>query len=234
MIRVVAATGSTNADLLAAARSGAVEGSWLRALRQTEGRGRAERSWESPPGNLYASTVVRLGPADPPAPGLALVAGVALHEVAAAYVPGTTVRLKWPNDLLAGGAKLAGILLEREDEAVVIGFGVNLAHHPAGLDRAATDLRALSGAAPDPDSFMLNLSAALARWLRRWRGEGLAPVRARWLEGALPPGTALATTGPAGVRHEGLFDGLEPDGALRLRHADGRLEIVRAGDVQLI
>ena len=88
MIRVVASTGSTNADLLAAVRSGAVEGTWLRADQQTGGRGRADRSWVSPPGNLYASTVVRLLPGDPPAPGLALVAGVALQEVAAAYVPG--------------------------------------------------------------------------------------------------------------------------------------------------
>lgn len=233
MIRVVAATGSTNADLLVAVRSGAVEGSWLRAERQTGGRGRADRLWASPPGNLYASTVVRLRGGDPAAPGLALVAGVALQEVAAAYVAGPQLRLKWPNDLLVGDAKLAGILLEREGDAVVIGFGVNLVRHPVDAGRPATDLAALSGSAPDPDSFMLDLSATLARWLGRWRSDGLAPVRRRWLERAHPVGSAIATTGPLG-RIEGLFDGLEPDGALRLRQAHGDVQIVRAGDVHLI
>ena len=133
-IRTVAATGSTNADLLELARSGAVEGLWLVAERQTAGRGRQGRTWESPPGNLYASTLVRLRRDDPSAPGLALVAAVALHEVVAAVLTGGRrggLLLKWPNDLLLDGAKLAGILLERADDAVVIGVGVNAQHHPA-------------------------------------------------------------------------------------------------------
>lgn len=232
MITVLSTTGSTNADLLAAARGGALEGVWLRAERQTSGRGRLGRAWSSPPGNLYASTLVRLRAQDPPAPGLALVAGVSLEEVAAAYAGAAAFMLKWPNDLLAGGAKLAGILLEREGEAVVVGFGVNLAGHPQ-LDRATTDLATLTGAAPDPHAFCTDLAQAFARWLARWRGEGLEPVRRRWLSRASPSGTALATTGAHG-RVEGLFDGLEPDGSLRLRRADGRVEIVRAGDVQLL
>jgi BirA family biotin operon repressor/biotin-[acetyl-CoA-carboxylase] ligase len=233
MIRVVGVTGSTNADLLAAARAGEPEGVWLRADRQTAGRGRAQRFWVSASGNLHASTLVRLRPGDPPAPGLALMAGVAMQEALAAHAPGLVLRLKWPNDLLAGEAKVAGILLEREGEAVVIGFGINLATHPEGMDRPTADLGSLAGSAPDPDALLLTLAAAVARWLARWRVEGLAPVRQRWLDCAHPVGSALAVSGAHG-RMEGLFDGLERDGALRLRRADRSVEIVRAGDVQLI
>ena len=188
---------------------------WLRAERQTGGKGRQGRAWQSPPGNLHASTLVRLGPGDPPAPTLALVAAVALHEVVVDLRPGDA-RIKWPNDLLFDGAKLAGILLERQGDAVIIGFGVNLAHHPAGLDRPVDQPRRARRHGARPGPFLEILAAAFARWLGRWRDEGLAPVRAAWLAAAHPLGTALST--PEG---EGLFDGLDESGALRLRLADG-------------
>jgi BirA family biotin operon repressor/biotin-[acetyl-CoA-carboxylase] ligase len=227
MIRTVPETGSTNDDLAALARDGAAEGLWLRAERQSGGRGRQGRAWSSPPGNVYASTLVRLRPGDPPAPTLALVAAVALHETASLYAPG--ILIKWPNDLLAGGAKLSGILLERAADAVVIGFGVNLAHHPSDIERPATSMAALAGAAPEPDAFLGTLADTFARWLGRWRSEGLAPIRRAWLGAAHPLGTALTTAG-----EEGLFDGLDETGALRLRLADGTVRIVHAGDVFLI
>ena len=166
-------------------------------------------------------------PGDPPAPSLALTAAVALHEVASIYAP--AVQIKWPNDLLFGGAKLAGILLERQDEAVIVGFGVNLAHHPHQLDRPATSLAELAGIAPEPAAFLEILAGAFERWLARWRGEGLAPIRRHWLGAAHPLGTALAT-----ADGEGLFDGLDESGALRLRLADGTTRMIAAGDVFLI
>ena len=230
-IRVVAETGSTNADLLAAALTGAAEGEWLVAERQSSGRGREERAWSSPPGNLYASTLIRLRPGDPPAPGLALMAGVALAETARVF--GVDASLKWPNDLLLGGAKLAGILLERQGDAVVAGFGVNLAHHPEQLGRPVTHLGA-HAPAPEPRAFAEALAESFARWLSRWRGEGLAPVRTRWLEAAHPIGTALSAAQGDGTRIEGLFDGLTEDGALRLRLADGTGHVIHAGDVFLL
>jgi BirA family biotin operon repressor/biotin-[acetyl-CoA-carboxylase] ligase len=233
-MRTVGETGSTNEDLIALARAGAPEGYWLRAERQNRGRGRHGRVWDSPQGNLHASTLVRLVPGDPSAPTLALTAAVALHETAALFAPEADLMLKWPNDVLAGGAKLAGILLEREGEAVVVGFGVNLAHAPAGLDRRATSLAALSSAAPAPAAFLHALVPAFARWLGCWRSEGLPPVRHRWLAAAHPPGTPLAAATADGTRIEGLFDGLEDSGALRLRLAGGGTEIVHAGDVFLI
>jgi BirA family biotin operon repressor/biotin-[acetyl-CoA-carboxylase] ligase len=233
-IRTVAATGSTNDDMLAEAAAGAAEGLWLRADCQTGGKGRQGRDWESPRGNLYASTLVRLRPADPPAPSLALVAAVALHETLALFAAGAPIAIKWPNDILAGTAKLAGILLERVDQCVVAGFGANLAAYPPVTSRPATSLAELGAAAPDPQLVCETLSESLARWLARWRGEGLAPVRAAWLAAAHPRGTALSTHGPDGHRLEGLFEGLDGGGALRLRLADGSIHIVHAGDVFLI
>jgi BirA family biotin operon repressor/biotin-[acetyl-CoA-carboxylase] ligase len=223
MIRTVAETGSTNDDVAELAREGVPEGTWLRADRQTGGKGRQGRAWQSPPGNLHASTLVRLQPGDPPAPTLALVAAVALHETAGPHAP--EARIKWPNDLLVGGAKLAGILLERQSDAVIVGFGVNLAHHPDDLDRPATSLT--PPVAPDP--FLRRLAATFEAWLARWREQGLAPVCTAWLAAAHPIGAALTAGGARGT-----FDGLDETGALRLRLEDGGLRVIHAGDVFLI
>ncbi len=213
------------------ARLGAGEGLWLRAERQDAGRGRQGRAWQSPPGNLYASTLVRLRPSDPTPATLALVAAVALHEAVGVF--GVTAQVKWPNDLLIDGAKLSGILLERIGDAVILGFGVNLAHHPDLPDRRSTSLAA-HGSAPDPDGFAQVLGEAFERWVARWRGEGLAVVRDRWLAAAHPRGTALTARLADGQSHDGLFDGLTGDGALILRLADGTPHVIHAGDVFLI
>ena len=220
--------------MLALAASGTAEGLWLRAERQISGRGRQGRAWASPIGNLSASTIVRLRSSDPAAATLALVAAVAVEEAVGVYLPrGTGAKLKWPNDLLVDGAKICGILLERAGDAVVIGIGVNLAHHPDGLDRPTTSLAAL-GVTPDAAGFAETLAEGFARWLARWRGEGLAPVRQRWLERAHPVGTALTAALPDGSAVQGLFQGLDADGALILRLADGSSRVIHAADVFLI
>ena len=215
------------------ARAGAAEGLWLRAGSQTGGKGRNGRQWISPPGNLYTTTLVRLQPSDPFAPSLALVAAIALHETASAYAAERKLTLKWPNDLLHDGAKLAGILLEREDDAVAVGIGVNLAHRPDVPDRPATDLALLTGAAPDPATFLDDLAASFDRWLGAWRGEGLGVIRGEWLRRAHPVGAALSVS-LAGEKIDGLFDGLDEAGALRLRLADGSVRVIQAGDVFLL
>jgi BirA family biotin operon repressor/biotin-[acetyl-CoA-carboxylase] ligase len=186
----------------------------------------------APPGNLSASTLVRLHPADPPAPSLALVAAVALADAVEAF--GGRPQIKWPNDLLIEGAKLSGILLERVDEAVVIGLGVNLAHHPDAIDRPATSLAEVLGRAPEPDAFLEELAGRFAHWLAHWRSEGLATVLSRWLEKAHPIGTALRVRQPDDTRLDGVFDGLDATGALRLRLADGAVRVIHAADVFLM
>ncbi|MGE0179847.1 MAG: biotin--[acetyl-CoA-carboxylase] ligase [Sphingomonas sp.] len=227
MIRTVTETGSTNDDIASLARDGAAEGLWLRAERQSGGRGRQGRTWLSPPGNLHASTIVRLRPGDPSAPTLALVAAVALHDVVASHV--ASVRIKWPNDLLVDGAKIAGILLEREGDAVIAGFGVNVAHYPVGLAQPTISMTALGGDPPVASSLCERLARAFAMRLEEWRGEGLGPVRAAWLAAAHPIGTPLATG-----EGKGFFDGLDDSGALRLRMADGQCRLIHAGDVFLL
>ncbi|ATY34418.1 biotin--[acetyl-CoA-carboxylase] ligase [Sphingomonas psychrotolerans] len=218
--------------MLELARSGAAEGLWLRAERQTGGRGRQGRAWASPEGNLFVSTVVRVRPGEPPAATLALVAAVALEETVSTFLRLGGVVIKWPNDLLLDGAKLSGILLERADDAVVIGFGVNLAHYPTDLDRPATSLAA-HGAAPDPGIFAETLAESFARWLSRWR-DGIAPVRDRWLARAHPIDTALTARLADGSAVDGLFGGLDAQGALILRLADGTTRVIHAGDVFLL
>jgi BirA family biotin operon repressor/biotin-[acetyl-CoA-carboxylase] ligase len=233
LIRHIATTRSTNDDMAALAREGTPEGTWLRADTQVGGRGRQGRPWVSPPGNLYASTLVRRLGGDPPAPSLALVTALALDGLLQGWLGPDRLMIKWPNDLLADGAKISGILLEGADGAVVVGIGVNLAYHPTDIDRPATSLAALGFSAPDPADFAEELAASFASWLSRWRSEGLGAILARWQARAHPPGTALRVNAPEGAL-EGLFDGLDGDGGLRLRTSDGVLHLVHAGDIFLL
>lgn len=218
---------------------GAPEGTWLRADRQTGGRGRSGRTWVSPPGNLYASTLVRLRDGDPSSPTLALTAGVALHAALSpifSHLAGTRkaeLLLKWPNDLLVDARKLAGILLERVDDFVIVGIGANLASHPGESERPSTDVAAETGAALTPDAFVTDLARRFAGALARWR-ESLVDIQAAWLAAAHPIGTPLSTHDAAGLRVAGTFDGLAPDGACRLRLADGAIRLIHAGDLFLV
>lgn len=205
------------------------EGEWLVALRQDQGRGRHGRSWESIEGNFTGSTIVELRRSDPPAPALALVAGLALIEAVGGASPSSELMLKWPNDLMLNGAKLGGILLERSGDRVVAGFGVNLAGAP---DIPGRRTASLSGATT-PQAFAPMLAASFARLLAAWR---LAPPDAfakAWLARAHPLGTSLEVHASPDERVAGRFDGIEPDGAMRLRLDDGEVQLIRAGDVTL-
>ncbi|MGE3691420.1 MAG: biotin--[acetyl-CoA-carboxylase] ligase [Novosphingobium sp.] len=230
MIERVSETGSTSADLAARLRSGDAlpEGFWLIADRQSAGRGRQGREWLDAAGNFMGSTIVRPGFGDPPASSLALVAGLAVHEAVSPWVTAPRkALLKWPNDLLIGKAKLAGILLEQVTDTVIVGIGVNLAAAPQLADREAISLAGL-GKAPDRDTFAESLSQGFARELERWRNFGLEPVVNRWLAAAHPRGTRLSADGVVGA-----FAGLTAEGALQLRLADGSLRTIHAGEVTL-
>lgn len=234
MIEHLTETDSTNRLLADRAASGAPEGHWIRADRQTGGKGRQGRRWESPVGNLYASTLVRLREGDPPAPTLALVAGVAVWEATALSVDDDhDLRIKWPNDLLLDRAKLAGILLERHNDAVIVGIGVNLVHAPA-IEGRTTAALADVGPSPDAATFCETLADTFARELATWRGAGLAETRRRWLARALAPGSPLGYHGENEQRHDGLFETLDEGGTLILRRADGSRMTVTAGDVDLL
>jgi len=193
------------------------------------GRGRQGRAWVSPQGNFYGSTLVELRPADPPAQTLSLVAGLALIEAVDAAVPAQPLMLKWPNDLLLSVRKLAGNLLERSGDRVVIGLGVNLASAPDVPGRLSASLSARI----TPDAFAPLLAGSFERLLKLWRESAPELVAQAWLARAHPIGTPLAVHSSADERISGRFDGIEADGALRLRLDTGALEIVRAADVEL-
>jgi len=236
LISAVAATGSTSADLLARLRAGEFlsEGDWLVADRQTAGRGRLGRDWSDGAGNFMGSTVVHRRFGDPPAPSLALLAGLALHSVVTPLL-GDKVhpQLKWPNDVMVGAAKLAGILLEAQGDSIVIGIGVNLAAAPQLLDRA-TGAIADFAPAPDRDAFAHALAVAFDTELERWRTVGIAPMIRRWLAVAHPVGTPLMVTGSAGEPPlAGRFGGLDANGGLQLLLPDGTTHAVHAGEVAL-
>lgn len=226
-------TASTSSDLLARFSQGepVEEGYWLVADRQSAGRGRQGRSWLDGAGNFMGSTAVRLHPQDPPAPSLSFVAALAVYEALLAHLANPrALSLKWPNDVLLAGAKLAGILLERSGDTAVVGIGVNLASAPTLPDRAVGDMRSM-GPAPARDTFARDLMLSFDRELGRWRQFGLEPILSRWLAAAHPLGSPLSVHAGDGMRVAGEFAGLEPDGALRLRLADGALRVIHAGDV---
>lgn len=226
MIETVAATGSTNADLAARLGSGEAipDGFWLRAARQSAGKGRSGRHWLGEPGNLFCSTVVNLQAGDPSPATLALVAGLAVHDALA----GIGTCLKWPNDLLIQGAKVAGILCEMIDRTVIVGIGVNIASAPDLPDRATTAL-VMHGDRRNAAAVLEAIAGAFAVRLAQWRGAPLAATLAAWEARATPRGTAISVHAEGVVT--GAFDGLADDGSLRLRLADGTIRAIYAGDV---
>ena len=236
---------STNAEALRLAARGEASGLWVVARSQARGRGRGGRDWSSPPGNLYASHLLRLACPLATVQQLTLLAPIALFDAVAALlgVPRRSdrLRLKWPNDLLAGGAKISGILLESTiipdgGSVLVMGFGLNLASHPPALDQPATHLAA-QGCDATPEQALAALAESMAVWLTQWdEGRGFAAIRAAWLERAGAIGELLrvrTSSDPAVPRVEGTFAGLDAAGALLLDHSDGSQSRHIQGDVAL-
>jgi len=166
---------------------------------------------------------------DPPAQTLSLAAGLALGEAIDVAVAGEDPTLKWPNDVMLRGKKLAGILLERSGDRVAVGMGVNLASAPEIPGREITSL----GGRIAPEAFAPLLAGSFSQLLELWRTSEPGPLVQAWLARAHPIGTALIVHVGLDETVSGCFDGLEADGALRLRRDDGRIDVVRAGDVEL-
>ncbi len=183
----------------------------------------------SPRGNFYGSTLVDLRRSDSQPQTLSLAAGLALIEALDAGAPGQALMLKWPNDVLLSGRKLAGILLERSGHRVVIGFGVNLSSAPDLQERQCASLAGRI----TPEAFAPLLAASFARLLHLWRESEPMFIAKAWLARAHALGTRLNVHSSSNEMVSGRFDGIEADGALRMRRDDGALDIIRAGDVEL-
>ncbi len=226
MMEMVETIGSTQAEMRRRAEAGAPEGALL-ALRQSEGRGRMGRAWASEGGNLHLSLLLRLPGhacrAWMPGPW-ALLAGLAVREAALALLPGAPLRLKWPNDVMAGGRKVAGVVIDAGPGWVVIGVGTNVTHAPQVPGRQTACL-ADFGAAPDLVALGEAVVAALGRWRATYERDGARPVLAAWADAGHHSGERLRVGSL-----DGAFAGLAPDGAMLL-DVDGHMHRVVAGEV---
>ncbi len=209
---------STNDTALEYAALGAPDGTIILAHTQTQGRGRQGRVWQSLPGNLNASFIMR---ADATlAPQLGFVLSLAAADAIKHYAPQQAVTCKWPNDILLNGHKVAGILIESDGATppvYIAGIGVNLAAHPL-MDTLypVTSLQAVVGSAPHPEEFIITLAQYLLTYQRRAMSDGFAAIRNLWLQRAANLGETITVRTPQQTII-GVFDGLGADGALLLR-----------------
>ena len=229
---------STNEVAMQRANAGRTGPLWIAADQQTGGRGRCGRSWASPPGNLSNSLLLTINRPPMVLAQLALVAGVAVHDAIGRLAPTLPTTLKWPNDVLIGDAKICGILIESQLAAggqahnVVVGIGINLAHHPDLPDRRATSLAA-QGVTATPRQAWQQLSAAFAGWLAVWsEGDGFSAICQSWQDRAVGIGSEVSVRAGGDVIF-GRFGGLDTDGAMLLELPGGQRRRITFGDVHI-
>ena len=228
--------GSTNDEAKRLARAGAEEGTVAWALEQTAGRGRRGRVWASPRDNLYASVIVRPNCPVHRAAQLGFVAGLAVGDTLGAALDRLEgLSYKWPNDVLVHRRKIAGILLESElgegtaPEFVVVGVGINLASSPGDAEFPATSIAEQGLGRVLPADALEGFAHHFQAWVRHWRENGFAPVRAVWRARAMSLGEAIRVQLEAATLH-GRFIDIDQEGALLLENA-GQLRRISAGDV---
>jgi BirA family transcriptional regulator, biotin operon repressor / biotin---[acetyl-CoA-carboxylase] ligase len=230
-VRHHASIASTNDEAARLAREGAAHGTVVHADAQTAGRGRFSRRWSSPPGNLYVSIVLRLGLLPARRTEIGFVAALAVADAVEALLPRhVRATLKWPNDVLVQGGKIAGILLEDASDALVLGIGLNVLQAPTGVSYNVSTIVGCGGLAT-VDGTRSRLLAALSDWLTVWQQNGFAAIRGAWLARAHPQKAPLSVH-VADSYVTGQFAGLDVDGALLLDTPGGRVRII-AGDVSL-
>jgi len=227
---------STNAEARRRAEAGEAGPVWITAGRQTAGRGRRGRAWSTETGNLAATllTTTHAPPAE--AAQLSFVAALAACDLADTCLGAGAARLKWPNDVLVFGTKAVGILVEsgsRPDGRLwlAVGIGVNLAHAPTGTERPATSFAEhMAGPPPKPGDAIEVLARRFEVWRKLWTTQGFAPIAQGWTARAQGLGERCEARLPNRTL-VGVAEGLDLDGALRLRLDDGALERITAGDV---
>lgn len=228
---------STNEEAQRLASAGDVSNQWIAARAQTQGRGRRGRSWSSPEGNLYVTAVFHEPEGIPAATRIPFVAAIAVADTIRQLAPGSEPRLKWPNDVRVDGAKMSGILVEAGNSVhgawIACGIGMNVSFAPDNAGQAATSLADLRGdASVTPDIALESLRPSFADRLAEARMDFSSTLEA-WIKSAEGVGQTVSVT--VGDNHvQGIFEGLEPDGALSLRLPDGQSRVIRAGDVSLV
>ena len=227
---------STNQEAKRRAAAGVTSPLWIVAARQSEGRGRRGNAWQSLLGNLAATLLIRPERRAAECAQLSFAAALAVSDMLAGFAPHAHLGLKWPNDVLADGRKIAGILLESESKAdgtaawLAVGIGVNLAAYPDDVELPATSLAVQGILPPTPRDAMLDLAAAFAKWYEVWRTQGFAPVREAWLARASGLGSRVRAR-LAKEEIVGVFQGIDESGALLLGLAGGVTRAIAAGEV---
>lgn len=227
---------STNAEARRRAEAAEAGPVWITAKRQTAGRGRRGRAWETGEGNLAATLLFTTDKPPAEAAQVSFVAALAVADLASAYVPASVVSLKWPNDPLIAGKKASGILVESGAGPngglwIAVGIGVNLASAPLAAERPATTFAEhMVAPPPKPLEALTQLAEAFERWRSLWDSAGFPAIADAWTARAHGLGQpCTARLGSETV--EGVAEGLDPDGSLRLRLADGGIRRITAGDV---
>jgi len=229
---------STNEEAKRRARDGAEDGTLIWAQEQTAGRGRGGRDWASPRGNLYCSVVTRpeCTLAEAAQLGFAACLGVG-GGVGSLVPPLTELHYKWPNDVLLNGRKVSGILLETASlpegglDWLIVGVGINVASRPRDTAFAATSLADTGAGAVEVATVLTAFCRQFLSWVNRWLDEGFAPLRQAWLIRAKGVGEPITVRLGDGRVLEGVFQGLDPRGALLLQTADGATRTIDHGDV---
>lgn len=229
---------STNAEARRRAEAGEAGPLWIAARSQTAGRGRRGRNWRTDTGNLAATLLMRTKRSPADAARMSFVAALAVYDLVEGFTQPGSVRLKWPNDVLLADCKVSGILIESgtlpngSDLWLAIGVGVNIAHAPMGLERPATSLAEHLGSSHVPtfEVALQRLAEAFETWSMTWDIQGFEAIASAWTERAAGIGQTCVVRLDRET-FDGVAEGLEPDGALRLRTAGGELRRIHAGDV---
>jgi BirA family biotin operon repressor/biotin-[acetyl-CoA-carboxylase] ligase len=221
---------SSNDEARRLALAGAGPFTVVTAVEQTAGRGRRGRAWLSPAGNLHCSLLLDPGEEAAAAPQLAFVAAVALRDALAELAVSGDFKVKWPNDILCQGAKIAGMLLEQAAGLVILGVGVNIVAFPENALYPATSLRRL-GSGAEAEDVLCGFCAQLGPRYDQWRREGFAPIREAWLRVAAGLGQEITARLADETVQSGIFAGLDRDGALQLAGGNGVIRRILAGDV---
>jgi BirA family biotin operon repressor/biotin-[acetyl-CoA-carboxylase] ligase len=225
---------STSSEARRLAEAGEQGPLWILAERQTAGRGRRGRAWQTLSGNLAATLLLR-----PDAPAetmsqLSFAAALAVADTVVHVAPQAAITVKWPNDVLADGRKLAGILLESGQDAtgtwLAVGIGINLTAAPDGTEFPATAIADLGVSPPSPDDALTLLAGRFAHWYDGWMSGGFETLRTAWLARAGGLGLPIRARLASHETRHGVFEGIDGRGALLLNE-QGRVSVISAGEV---
>ncbi|MCP5382678.1 MAG: biotin--[acetyl-CoA-carboxylase] ligase [Kordiimonadaceae bacterium] len=226
---------STNKEAIRQLEAGAKSGLWITAGEQTGGRGRGGRVWVSEPGNLFSSLIYDCGKDIYTAAQLSFVSSLAVRETILEFLPDSDVKCKWPNDVLLEHKKISGILLESHSMGsdttnhIIIGIGINVAHHPEITSYGSTHLNDHAKKCIMPDDVFYSLAQKMAFWIDIWQNNGFEDIRKKWLN-CCKGLNEMITVRTSDQEVAGRFIDLDCDGALKL-DTGTHIKLIHSGDV---